>query len=284
MKNANDKPTWFRPISDVGFHKIFCTEGNDELVLQLLNAVIDDRTIVSFTRLDPVHQINKDTYSTFDLYCTCDDDSRVIVECQNACDTKEFMNRALAYSALTILDQARKNWHYAFDKIYFVGLMNFRMWKERDQAFTKVALYTADDHLLTNDNYLQIFVELPKLVPGRDRADFGNLFLRALRDIGKSRIRQEEYADKRLDSLFNASDYNHLSDKEQRQYKESMTTVEDLMSYARVQRAEGIAEGEAKGRAEGKAEMAKAMKNDGMSIEVIARYSGLSESEIKSLT
>ncbi|MCQ2177085.1 MAG: hypothetical protein MJY41_03990, partial [Bacteroidales bacterium] len=68
--------------------------------------------------------------------------------------------------------------------------------------------------------------------------------------------------------------------------------VEDLMSYARVQRAEGIAEGEAKGRAEGraegiaegKAEMAKAMKNDGMSLEVIARYSGLSESEIKSLT
>ena len=122
MKNFNEKPTWFRPISDVGFHKIFCTEGNDELVLQLLNAVIDDRKIVGFTRLDPVHQINNDTCSTFDLYCTCDDGSRVIVECQNVCDAREFMNRALAYSALAILDQARNNWHYRFDKIYFVGL------------------------------------------------------------------------------------------------------------------------------------------------------------------
>ena len=149
------------------------------------------------------------------------------------------------------------------------------MWNDRPQAFTKVGLYTADDHILANGNYLQIFVELPKLAPERDSEDFGNLFLRALRDIGKSRIRQEEYTDKRLDSLFNASDYNHLSDKEQRQYEENMTTVEDLMSYARVQRAEG--------KAEGKEEMAKAMKADGVPVETIARYSDLSETDIKAL-
>ena len=287
MKNFNEKPTWFRPISDVGFHKIFCTEGNDELVLQLLNAVIDDRKIVGFTRLDPVHQINNDTCSTFDLYCTCDDGARVIVECQNVCDAREFMNRALAYSALAILDQARANWHYRFDKIYFVGLMNFRMWKNRNRAFTKVGLYTADDHILANANYLQIFVELPKLAPERDSEDFGNLFLRALRDIGKSRVRQEEYADKRLDPLFNASDYNHLSDKEQRQYEDSMTTVEDLMSYARVQRAEGVEEGMERGIEEGmekgKEEVAKAMKADGVPVETIAKYSGLSEADIRAL-
>ena len=39
------------------------------------------------------------------------------------------------------------------------------MWRNRDQAFTKVGLYTADDHILANSNYLQIFVELPKLAP-----------------------------------------------------------------------------------------------------------------------
>ena len=275
MENFNDKPTWFRPTSDVGFHKIFCTEGNDELVLQLLNAVIDDKHIVSFKRLDTKHQINIKTDATFDLYCTCDDDSHVIVECQNACDVKEFMNRALAYSAMAILDQARPNWHYHFDKVYFVGLMNFKMWKDREQAFTKVGLYTVDDHTLVNDNYLQIFVELPKLVPERGSEDFGNLFLRALRDIGKSRTRQKEYADERLNTLFDASSYNHLSDEEKKQYEESMTTVEDLMSYARVQREEG--------KAEGKAEMARRMKADGIPVETIAKYSGLTETEIKAL-
>ena len=124
--------------------------------------------------------------------------------------------------------------------IYFL-----KMWKDREQAFTKVGLYTVDDHTLANDNYLQIFVELPKLVPERGSEDFGNLFLRAMRDIGKSKVRQKEYTDRRLDTLFDASSYNHLSDEEQKQYEESMTTVEDLMSYARVQREEGKAEIEA---------------------------------------
>ena len=279
MENFNDKPTWFRPTSDVGFHKIFCTEGNDELVLQLLNAVIDDKTIISFKRLDTKHQINIDTDATFDLYCTCDDDSRVIVECQNGSDAKEFKNRALAYSAMAILDQAHNQWHYRFDKVYFVGVLNFKMWRNRPQAFTKVALYTADDHTLANDNYLQIFVELPKLVAKKDDEDFGKLYLRAMRDIGKSKTRQEEYTDNRLDTLFDASSYNHLSDEEQKQYEESMTTVEDLMSYARVQREEGKAEG----KEERAIEIARLMKVDGVPVESIAKYSGLTEQEIKAL-
>lgn len=66
-----------------------------------------------------------------------------------------------------------------------------------------------------------------------------------------------------------------------------MTTVEDLMSYARSQREEGLEEGIEKGKAEGiekgKAEMAKAMKEDGLPLDVIAKYSGLSEAEIKAL-
>ena len=162
MKDFNHQPTWFRPTSDVGFHKLFCSEGNDELVLQLLNAVINEKTIVSFKRLDPYHQINIDAHSTFDLYCTCDDGSRVIVECQKGDRNRNFMNRALAYSAMAILDQAKDRWQYKFDKVYFVGLLNYIAWKERSQAITEIALYTSDDHTLANDNYLQIFVELPK--------------------------------------------------------------------------------------------------------------------------
>ena len=104
-------PTYFRATSNVGFHKIFCTEGNEGLVLQLLNAVIDDRTIESFEFLDTTHTPNSDTYSTFDLYCECSDGDRIIVECQNVSGRAEFMNRALAYSSMAILDRAQKNWH-----------------------------------------------------------------------------------------------------------------------------------------------------------------------------
>ena len=48
-------------------------------------------------------------------------------------------------------------------------------------------------------------------------------------------------------------------------------------------RAEGLAKGLAKGRAEGRLEIARNMKADGMSIELIQKYSGLSSEEIAKL-
>ena len=47
--------------------------------------------------------------------------------------------------------------------------------------------------------------------------------------------------------------------------------------------AKGCAEGLAKGRAEGRIETARNMKADGMSIELIQKYSGLSPEEIANL-
>ena len=306
MEN-NQKPTWFCPTSDVGFHKIFCKEGNDDLILQLLNAVIPDRTIVSFERLDTYHQINSKTHSTFDLYCSCDDGSRVIVECQRGDRDRNFLNRALAYSAMAILDQAKPDWRYRFDKVYFVGLLNYIAWKGRTQAITEVALYTSDDHILTNNNYLQIFVELPKLAADKDGEDFSRLFLRAMRDIGKSETRPVEYADKRLDSLFDASKYQNLSNEEQDIYEKEMTTIEDLKDYyealmeerleeavkerleeavkERLEEAvkERLEEAVKDASATIHREVAKKLLTTGVAIATIAECTGLSEDEIKAL-
>ena len=47
--------------------------------------------------------------------------------------------------------------------------------------------------------------------------------------------------------------------------------------------AEGEAKGEAKGRIEERLALARKMKSDDMSIELIARYTGLSESEVERL-
>ena len=48
-------------------------------------------------------------------------------------------------------------------------------------------------------------------------------------------------------------------------------------------RAEGLAEGRTKGRTEERLEIARNMKADGMSIELIQKYSGLSPEEIAKL-
>lgn len=289
------QPTYFRPTSDVGFHKIFCTEGNDELVIQLLNAVIDDKTIVSFERLDPVHTVNTETYCTFDIYCKCDDGERIIVECQNRCGASNFMNRALAYSALAVLDMAKPKWHYSFPKVYFVGLLNYNHFIGRKNPVTKVMLQTLDEaHIVTNKNYLQIFVELPKLAASQNKP--GELFLRALRDIGKTDTRPEEYSDESLDILFRASAFHSLSAEEQAKYSKEMTTEEDYRDYYKefyeremnenLEKAkadvasQALQQGIQQGIQQAKVEVAKKMLAEGISIETVMACTGLSASDI----
>ena len=49
-------------------------------------------------------------------------------------------------------------------------------------------------------------------------------------------------------------------------------------------RAQGLAEGRAEGKAEGKAEDAKAMLKDGLPLEKVMAYTGLSKEEVEALT
>ena len=293
LKNIED-PTYVQPTSDIGFHWVFCREGNEELVLQLLNACIDDKEIVSFTRLNTEHTVNADTVFRFDLYCECSDGSRVIVECQNWTKRENFIKRAMVYSSLAITDQLKPNLDYNIQKVYFIGLLNYNQFPGRQQAITKVGLYTEDDHKLVNDGYLQIFVELRKL-PDETDDNFSTLFLRAIRDIGKGKNTELRYTDERLDRLKRAAWFNTMPKNVQEAYKENMSTEDDIRMYweeqvsdARIEgeargRAEGIAEGEARGEAKAQMEIARKMKALSLSDEQIAAATSLSIEEIREL-
>ena len=70
-------------------------------------------------------------------------------------------------------------------------------------------------------------------------------------------------------------------------YEKDMITELDMVLRNDYARKEGEAIGEARGRAEGKAEeqsaIARRMLEDNLPVEVIAKYSGLSEDEVRKL-
>ena len=77
-------------------------------------------------------------------------------------------------------------------------------------------------------------------------------------------------------------------DEALRKYRDTLCVLESAEQRGlKKGRAEGLAEGRAeglaKGRAEGRLEIARNMKADGMSIELIQKYSGLSPEEIAKL-
>ena len=69
-----------------------------------------------------------------------------------------------------------------------------------------------------------------------------------------------------------------------RKYRDTLCVLESAEQRGlKKGREEGLVKGLAKGRAEGRIEIARNMKADGMSIELIQKYSGLSPEEIANL-
>ncbi len=87
--------------------------------------------------------------------------------------------------------------------------------------------------------------------------------------------------------LSEIADVASLNKEERMKYDANMKAFRDTIAVMEGQYLEGHAEGRTEGRAEGRAEAnwdnARKMKEDGMPIELIAKYTGLSATEIESL-
>ena len=91
--------------------------------------------------------------------------------------------------------------------------------------------------------------------------------------------------------VLDTADIATLSGPELMRYESDLKNYMDTMGCIRYAekrgkaegKAEGIAEGKAEGIAEGKAEVARSMKQAGMSVEMIAKYTGLDAQVIENM-
>ena len=98
----------------------------------------------------------------------------------------------------------------------------------------------------------------------------------------------ENMADQKLFSTFYAGLRRaNFSSEQETNYFNDMTTQRDINNQIKFAQdkghAEGLAEGEQNGRRDERIKMAKALKEQGVSAEVIANASGLSIEEIEKL-
>ena len=97
--------------------------------------------------------------SRFDLYCTTDDGSRIIVELQRK-EQHDYIHRSLYYSSLPIAEQVRiGNETYMFSHIYIVNILNFTL-KEtahREQVLSAFRYKEIEDNTLLTDLLLARF-------------------------------------------------------------------------------------------------------------------------------
>lgn len=285
------------PTSDWGFKRLFGTEMNKNLLIGFLNRVIDDRTIetVEYLNTEPLLPFAKVLEMRFDVYCKCTDGSRVIVEMQNYV-RPAFVNRVQIYASAAVLERYanERNGDDRITKTYCIAITGEKVFPEIKHAPVRLAMCDIDagtTHIL-NDQILQIFIELPKFADTvrmlEENADFLDKFAVVMKTLEQYKEPPTELQDDLLDDLFDAADTKHYNSADKDNYKAQLMNQFEyeatLRDYKEEGRAEGLAEGRAvglaeglvKGRDEARAEIARAMKAEGLSDDIIKDVTGVS--------
>ena len=282
------------PKVDYAFKRIFGTEKYKDATINLLNSLLPHLHIVKveYPNTELIGDTGDSRKAYIDVLCTDNDGRQFIIEMQNA-EQEHFFERAVFYSSRLISMAAPKGtiWNYSLPPSYVIAFLDFPFSvvtgnKKDDMDFIK--------HYRTNEKDNQ------EKMPGSTEFIFFSL-----KNFNKKESELETYpekwvyllkhsesfkevpktfkSDKTFDTFFEGAVRAGYSKEEEEQYVSAMMNQWDIENAKNFACARAKAEGMAEGEAKGKAEMAKAMKKDGLPFDVIAKYSGLSEAEIKAL-
>ena len=291
---------YINPFTDIGFKRIFGQEFSKPLLIDFLNnLLIGEKRIVNLKFLDkelpPVFV--DDRSLIYDIYCELDDNEKIIVEMQN-CEQSFFKRRSIYYVSEAIARQGEKgpDWQYDIKAVYLIAFLNFRRPDIGEEFRTDVMLMNKKSKEIFSDKLRLVYLQLPLFEKGVDECenDFDR-WIYVLKNMETIKRLPWAAQNSVFQKLAEIADVSSLTKEERLHYDEALRKYRDTLCVLesaeqrglKKGRAEGLAkgraEGLAKGRAEGRIETARNMKADGMSIELIQKYSGLSPEEIAKL-
>ena len=280
MKNSNYPPIgrYIDLMFDRGFKRVFGKPANKDILIAFLNEVIPDRHIIDLEYLnnekEGLSPFSKK--SIFDVQCTTDDGSRIIVEVQNA-KQDNFCDRAVYYASLPILDQLEIGGEYRLIPIIILSILNFSLPHQMDDGRIRTSYSIRED---ANGERLSqvlqfIFLELGKFKKTEDELDNDTekwyfCFLNMHKLIERPSVMTGTF-----ERLFQVAEVEALPQKEKENYIKDMTTERDIINQREYARKEG--------RAESQREIARKLVALGLDTATIAKVTGLNEEEVAKL-
>ena len=277
------KEKYINPYTDFGFKKLFGTEMNKDLLISFLNALFNG----SEKEIEDVQYLNGenlgdgygDRRSVFDVYCIAKDGSRFIVEMQKA-EQAFFKDRSVYYATTPIRQQAPKGeWDYRLDDVYTIGILNFEFPQNEypaDSYRHEIKLKDVEDNHVFYEKLTFIYLEMPKFVKTENELEtMFDKWMFVLHNLYRLLERPKALQDRIFQKLFEQAEIARYSETERRQYEESKKVFWDNYSVLKTAREKGMREGVL--------DIAHKMKADGMTAELISKYTGLSIEEVEKL-
>ena len=285
---------YVNPYTDFGFKLLFGTPVNKDLLIGFLNALFrgeQEITDVIYLNAEQLGRAEWDRKAVFDVYCENVKGERFIVEMQKA-RQKYFKDRSVFYSTFPIREQAKVgDWDYELKSVYTVGVLNFVFDEDKDDEeyyHHEVKLMDVGRKEVFYEKLTFIYLEMPKFRKREEELEtLFDKWMFVLKNLATLLDRPAALQERVFKRLFETAEIARFSESEMRDYEESLKNLRDLGNVLNTAKEEGRKEGREEGIEEGEKrksmEMALRMREDGMPLEVIAKYTGLSVEEIQNL-
>ena len=312
------KHRYVDPMSDPGFKILFGSEGNEELLIALLNSILPGADIVELRYKNTEHQgmLVEDGKAIFDVYCEDENGVKYLVEIQNW-SQHYFNKRAVYYSTYAIQDQAAKEkkhqlqtlqkdkWDYNYAPVFVVCFLNFNMrkkikglYKVKENEYLSLYRYkeieTGEE---LGDGTTLVFVEMKKFRKSLEECStLREMILCTMKSMGTQLENPEEITlDPLLTKFYHLAELAALPAEVRINYISAVMDRNDILNSMAEQiedarqegreegRAEGREEGRAEGREEGERNLARELLKSGVSAERLAEAMKLSVEEVERL-
>ena len=283
MKQSEER--YISLLTDFGFKRIFGTDLNKDLLINFLNSLFNGEEVikdVKYLNSENVGDVFTERKAIFDVYCENEQGEKFIVEMQNAYQTF-FKDRSLFYSTFPIREQAPKgsDWNFCLKKVYVVALLNFKM---SDEAFDAsdtihtIALMDTKTNKVFNAKLMFKYVEVGRFdKTDEELTSLSDKWMFVLKNLSRLNNRPSSLREKIFSRLFDAAAIARFTPIELREYEDSLKAYRDIKN--------SLDTAEAKGREEGiniaNLAIAKRMLSDGMDMELVLKYTGVTEKQIK---
>ena len=251
------KERYIFPFTGFGFKRLFGSEINKEFLISFLNSLICDPDNIVDINYENVQKFSMNTIdrsAVFDLYCTTESGTPIIVEMQNAYH-RYFLNRTIYYPSFPMNEVAiNGDWYSHVPKIYTIAILNFNMDQYQDTPEYKHVMKLTDigTGKVFYDNLTYIYIEIPKFNKEIDQLeDDFDYWMYIIKNMNEFDEYPKRLKENRFKTFFHNAEIYTFSRDEQIAYWSSLRAFRDLNNT--IISAEWL--GEQKGLAKGMKEV-----------------------------
>ena len=267
------------PKTDYIFKQIFGQPDYVEVLISFLNALFKGKPHIQSIELEnsEITKILKDNKSSrLDVRARADNNIELDIEIQCA-NTGEIPERALHCTANLFPQNLKEGESYKRNKVIAIWILGENVTSRIDaisEAYMTFQPSKSDNYDILSENERIFFIELKKFNPqNADRRDLLNTWLAFLQapDLMDSSWKETPEVTKAMDRL------KYISADDE------IRAIADLRRKDQNNRISEKTVAREEGENKKAIEVAKNMLVDGMSVELVVKYSGLSIEEVKRL-